>query len=149
MVSRAVRKNNLYELTALIVSSGVGISKVWHERFGHLSYPILLEMQKTRMVTHLPALSKVQEPCEACMMGKQQRKAFPHESDYREKAPLQLVHADLSGKAPTQALGGCDYYMLIVATTTVDTCGCIFYEIRLKLLENSNSGKRWWKTKAG
>ena len=114
MVGRAVRKNNLYELMALTVSSGVGINKVWHERFGHLSYPILLEMQKTGMVAHLPALSKVQEPCEACMMGKQQRKAFPHESSYRAKAPLQLVHADLSGKASIQALGGCNYYMLIV-----------------------------------
>ena len=66
------------------------------------------------MVAHLPALSKVQEPCEACMMGKQQRKAFPHESGYWAKAPLELVHADLSGRAPTQALGGCDYYILII-----------------------------------
>ena len=114
LVGKAVRKNNLYELTALIVSSGVSISKTWHERCGHLSYSILLEMQKTGMVAHLPILSKVQEPCEACMMGKQQRKAFPHESGYWAKAPLQLVHADLSGKAPTQALGGCDYYMLIL-----------------------------------
>ena len=96
---------------ALTVSSRVGLNKVWHERFGHLSYPILLEMQKIGMVAHLPALSKVQE---TCMMGKQQRKAFPHESGYRAKSPLQLVHVDLSGKALTQALGGCDYYMLIV-----------------------------------
>lgn len=59
VVGRAVRKNNLYELTALTVSSGVGISKVWHERFGHLSYPILLEMQKTGMVAHLPAQFRV------------------------------------------------------------------------------------------
>ena len=106
MVGKAVRKNNLYELTALTVSSGVGISKVWHERFGHLSYPILLEMQKTGMVAHLPALSKVQEPCEACMMDKQQGKAFPHESGYRATAPLQLVHVDLSGKALDSNFGG-------------------------------------------
>eukprot|EP00249_Psilotum_nudum_P001402 c13868_g1_i1 orf=131-469(+) len=66
------------------------------------------------MVVNLPSFSKAQEPCEACMMGKQQRKAFPQETSNHAKAPLQLVHADLSGKAPTQALGGCNYYMLIV-----------------------------------
>ena len=105
-------------------------------------------MHKTDTIVDLPKITISPDVCEACMMGKQQRKAFPHESGYRVKTPLQLVHVDLSGKAPTQALGDMTTICLSL-TTIVDTCGCIFYEIRLKLLENSNSGKRWRKMKAG
>ena len=45
---------------------------------------------------------------------KHQRKSFPLEVAYCAKAPLQLVHADLSGKMKTAALGGSSYFMLII-----------------------------------
>ena len=48
------------------------------------------------------------------MMGKQQRKAFPRESNNRAQSPLELVHADLCGKMSTTALGGSFYFMLLV-----------------------------------
>ena len=56
------------------------------------------------MVDHLQVVIDCQEPCEACMMGKQQRKVFPQESTNRTKAPLELVYVDLCGKMPLQAL---------------------------------------------
>ena len=62
----------------------------------------------------LPAVAEMKEPCEACMLGKQQRKAFPPESTNRAKVPLELLHGYLCGKMPTQALGGSSYFMLLV-----------------------------------
>ena len=114
LVGKGVRRNNLYELSALTASANKSTSRLWHERFGHIGFAVLKEMQKTEMVAHLPAFSELQEPCEACMMGKQQRKAFPHESSNRSKTPLELVHADLCGKMSTTALGGSSYFLLIV-----------------------------------
>ena len=71
-------------------------------------------MQKKGMVAHLPPIQDWKEPCEACMMGKQQRKAFPHESQNRSKAPLELVHVDLCGKMSCSAMGGSFYFLLLV-----------------------------------
>jgi len=114
VVGRGVRRNNLYELSAFTVEGDVGTSKLWHERFGHLSYVILKEVQKTGIVAHLPAFSSVSDVCDACMMGKQHRQAFPQESNNRAKVPLQLVHANLCGKMPTTALGGSSYFLLLI-----------------------------------
>ena len=114
VIGHGVRRNNLYELSALTASTGVGTTKLWHERFGHIGHAVLKEMHKHGMVAHLPAVAEMKEPCEACMLGKQQRKAFPPESTNRAKVPLELVHADLCGKMPTQALGGSSYFMLLV-----------------------------------
>ena len=75
---------------------------------------MLKEMQKQGMVAHLPTVTDLQEPCEACMMGKQQRKVFSQESMNIAKSPLELVYADLCGKMPMQALGGSSYFLLII-----------------------------------
>ncbi|MDM1593505.1 hypothetical protein HX035_24475 [Escherichia coli] len=61
IVGRGIRHNNLYELTAFIVEADVGTSKLWHERFGHLSYVMLKEMQKSGIVAHLPSFSSVSQ----------------------------------------------------------------------------------------
>ena len=114
LVGKGVRRNNLYKLNAFVATAEDNTSKLWHERFGHISFGVLKEMQKKGMVAHLPAVSELQEPCEACMMGKQQRKAFPRESNNRAQSPLELVHADLCGKMSTTALGGSFYFMLLV-----------------------------------
>ena len=114
LIGQGVRRNNLDELSAITTSTGVGTTKLWHERVGHIGHAVLKEMHKHGMVSHLPVVAEMKEPCEACMLGKQQRKAFPPESTNRAKVPLELVHADLCGKMPTQALGGSSYFMLLV-----------------------------------
>ena len=114
LVGKGVRCNNLYELNAFVATTEENTSKLWHEHFGNISFTVLKEMQKKGMVAHLPAVSELQEPYEACMMGKQQRKAFPRESNNRAHSPLEMVHVDLCGKMSTTALGGSFYFMLLV-----------------------------------
>lgn len=114
IVGRGIRKNNLYEISSFTAVVDAKTSQLWHERFGHISYHVLKEMQRKEMVLDLPSIHEIEEPCEACMLGKQQRKSFPKESQNRSKAPLELVHADLCGKMTTMALGGSSYFMLLV-----------------------------------
>ena len=110
IVARGVRRNNVYELLASTAQANEGTSRLWHERFGHLSMQTLPAMQKSDIVADLPPISDSDDVCEACMKGKQHRQPFPQESRTRAEAPLQLVHADLCGKMNTQALGGSSYY---------------------------------------
>ena len=146
VIRHGVRRNNLYELSALTTSTGVGTTKLWHERFGHIGHAVLKEMHKHGMVAHLPVVTEMKEPCEACMLGKQQRKAFPLESTNRAKVPLELVHADLCGKMPTQALGDlptlCCSLMILVGR-----CGSSSFMIRLKHLVGSKNGYSLLKMK--
>ena len=68
---KATHGNNLYQLTAYFASEGVNTSKLWHERFGHLSLIVLKEMLKYGLVVDLSAVMKLPDACEACMMGGQ------------------------------------------------------------------------------
>ena len=114
VVGKGERRNNLYELSALIASTCVGTTKLWHERFGHIGHVVFKEMHKHGMVAHLLAVSKMKEPCESCMLCKKQRKGFPQEITNRASAPLELVHANLCYKMPTKALVGSSYFLLLV-----------------------------------
>ena len=71
VVGKGERRNNLYDLNALTTSIGVGTTKLWHERFGHIGHVVLKEMHKHGMVAHLPTVSDMKEPCESCILGKQ------------------------------------------------------------------------------
>ncbi|MCO5571443.1 hypothetical protein L7F22_025183 [Adiantum nelumboides] len=103
----------MYELTAYSANAKISTTKLWHERFGHLSIVVLKEMYKTGMVADLPFIMDLPDVCEACMMGKQHRQPFPQEAS-RAKAPLELVHTDLCGKMNTTALGGSSYFMTLI-----------------------------------
>lgn len=114
IIARGTRRNNLYEFCAYATQADVGTSKLWHERFGHVSITTLQDMQKGGLVVDLPALTDSQDVCEACMKGKQHRHPFPKEGGSRAKSPLQLVHADLCGKMQTMALGGSFYFFTLI-----------------------------------
>ena len=70
IMAKGVRRNNIYELLVSTTQSDVGTSRLWHERFGHLSVQTLAAMQKSGMVVDLPPISDSTDICEACMKGK-------------------------------------------------------------------------------
>lgn len=61
---------------------------LWHRRFGHLSYQNLMKLEKKKLVTGLPKLTGNSEICSTCMVGKQQRKAFPKQSKWKSTQRL-------------------------------------------------------------
>ena len=73
----SVAANNLFPLSletpnmAYLTSVDKRISKLWHERFGHLNYGSLKLLSRKTMVKGLPQIDLVEEVCEECQLGKQ------------------------------------------------------------------------------
>ena len=112
--------NNLFPLMlqianlACLAGADDSISKLWHERFGHLNYGSLKLMSTKNMVEGLPRINQVNEVCEACQLGKQHRDPFPSQSSGRSKRLLELVHSDLCGPMPVASLGGSRYFITFI-----------------------------------
>ena len=72
-------------------------SRLWHCRYGHLSFNGLKLLQQKNMVSGLPHLKAPAKVCEHCLIGKHQRDQFPQRSTWRATQILQLVHTDIYG----------------------------------------------------
>ena len=70
IMEKGVIRNNIYDLLASTTQANVGTSRLWHERFGHLSMHTLSAMQKSCIVANSPPISDSNDICEACMKGK-------------------------------------------------------------------------------
>ena len=55
-------------------------TRVWHRRYGHLSYDGLKTLQQKNMVQGLPHIKPPVILCEECILGKQARDPFPKSS---------------------------------------------------------------------
>lgn len=69
--------------------------RVWHRKFGHLSYSGQKTLQQKNMVHGLPQIKPFTKMCKECMIGKQPRDHFPKKSTWRASQVFQLVHADM------------------------------------------------------
>lgn len=114
VVAKGIEENGLYRLSALLVHGDNGKSKLWHERFGHVNYGTLTEMQKEHMVDGLPPIAATGRVCRACLEGKQHRDKFPKEATTRATVPLELVHSDICGPMSTNTFAGSRYSLLFI-----------------------------------
>jgi len=90
------------------------VSKLWHERFGHLNYRSLQNLCKENMVTGLPMVSCRDGVCSGCVLGKHHRDSFEKRASWHASAPLQLVHSDLCGPLPVASFSGCKYFLTFI-----------------------------------
>jgi hypothetical protein len=113
-------KNRLYLLKTQLAAPVCLVAKVddeawlWHGRYGRLNFRALHEIGIKEMVEGMPLLDHVEEFCDGCVLGKQQRRRFPQVASYRGNNPLDLFHADLCGKISPRTIGGKNYFLLIV-----------------------------------
>ncbi|GAU11414.1 hypothetical protein TSUD_344050 [Trifolium subterraneum] len=95
--------NRMFILTAqVIVPMCLQVSKqeqtkLWHDRYGHLSIKGLKLLTKLNMVNGLPEIGDMEEKCISCLTGKQNRKAIPKQAKWRATSKLQLIHSDICG----------------------------------------------------
>jgi hypothetical protein len=63
--------------------------EVWHCRLGHLNYDYINQLTKKGMVHGMDYndTSQYKKQCEACILGKMQRKSFPKQSKHRATRP--------------------------------------------------------------
>ena len=77
------------------------LSKLWHERFGHLNYRSLQQLCKDNMVTGLPLVSYKDGVCSGCVLKKHHWESFDKHASWHASVPLELVHSDLCGPLPS------------------------------------------------
>nr|GEU43594.1 hypothetical protein [Tanacetum cinerariifolium] len=71
-------------------SSDDDITKLWHERLGHISKTGMKTLQHKRMVRDLPEFIVDTSVWEDCMIGKQTKEAIPKSSSWRAREILEL-----------------------------------------------------------
>ncbi|CAL8122065.1 unnamed protein product [Prunus armeniaca] len=115
-----VAANNLFPLrvqtTNLSCFVGIekGISKLWHDTYGHMNYASLKLLSSKEMVDALPQIDHIDDVCEECQLGKRHRNSFPAHSSWRAKKPLELVHSYLCGQMSVTSHGGNKYFISFI-----------------------------------
>jgi hypothetical protein len=66
------------------------------------------------MVHGLPLVEQVDQVCDGCLVGKQQRSSFPAQARRRADSVLELVHRDLCGPITPATPSGNKYFLLLV-----------------------------------
>ena len=61
--------------TALLTHGNEG-SRLWHERFDHLNFKYLQQLQKKSMVEGLPIIKATTKVCKGCVIGKHPEHKF-------------------------------------------------------------------------
>lgn len=56
---------------------------LWNRRYGHLSFKTLNNLQKKSMIYGLPIIDVQHNPCEGCIIAKDQRDNFPYSGTLR------------------------------------------------------------------
>ncbi|GAA0187368.1 hypothetical protein LIER_34656 [Lithospermum erythrorhizon] len=90
------------------------LSRLWHQRYGHLSYKGLHTLQEKKMVQGLPDFNAEKVTCVDCLNGKQTRHVIPSKASWRADTILELVHADLCGPISPPSSGGKRYFLSII-----------------------------------
>ena len=121
LLARAPRvKNRLYLLKTQLAAPVCLVAKVddvawlWHGRYGHLNFRALRELGVKDMVDGMPLIDRIEEFCDGCALGKQQRHPFPQVASYRADKQLDLFHVDLCGQIRPKTPGGKSFFLLMV-----------------------------------
>lgn len=112
--------NRLYKIllysgeTECLLARSKSEDWLWHLRLGHVNFKAMKLMSTTNMVHGMPKIKQQAKVCTGCLMSKQTRKAFPHQSNFSAKKPLELVHGDLCGPITPSTPGGNRYIFLLI-----------------------------------
>ena len=98
-ITRFYKFNNILSspFPSVFVSHSDNLSKLWHERFGHLNYHSLQQLCKANMVTSLSMVSCRDGVCSVCVLEKHHQDIFNKRASWHASVPLELVHSDLCG----------------------------------------------------
>ena len=94
------------------VFSSVRVSaKLWHQRLGHASLPVM------NKAVSFPNSSNKMPICSHCQMAKSHALPFSHKHISASK-PLELLYSDVWGPAPTISTTGARYYISFLDDST-------------------------------
>lgn len=90
------------------------LSKLWHDRYGHISATSMGIIQQKQMVKGLPQFTIKDSVCVDCCVGKQTRKSVPKTSQWRANSKLELVHSDVCGPIKPATRSGKRYLLSFI-----------------------------------
>ncbi|KAK4276114.1 hypothetical protein QN277_019103 [Acacia crassicarpa] len=93
---------------SFVTSSAVSSFRIWHNRLGHSSSPVVSHIMKLCNVFNNKNSSF--DFCNSCCLAKSHKQPFPDSLTQYTK-PLQLIHTDIWGPAPQMSLDGYKYYI--------------------------------------
>ena len=62
--------------TTALLNHGNQVSRLWHERFGHMKFKYLQQLQKNYMVEGLSVIKATTGICKGCVVGKHPEHKF-------------------------------------------------------------------------
>ncbi|UYV60529.1 hypothetical protein LAZ67_1001422 [Cordylochernes scorpioides] len=106
MLITSIKPENAAEVN-LAKTQNVNMLQLWHERFGHQNKR---HFQKWLKEQGIDAVMD-NEPCEACIYGKQHRLSFGSREQYASTQPGNLIHVDVCGPMQEVSKGGMRYFV--------------------------------------
>ena len=112
LLSDKLYKVNTIEFVQVSKTDSARSIEVWHCRLGHLYYTYVNQyvnqLVKKEMVDGLncDVETQPQKECEACVLGKMQKKPFPKQSQHRATRPYEIVHSDVCSPMQVESKGG-------------------------------------------
>ncbi|KAJ0726248.1 putative RNA-directed DNA polymerase [Helianthus annuus] len=121
VIARGKKRGTLYMVEVPTdgvnaVSDGPSLSKLWHQRLGHMS-----EKGMKMLVTKgkLPELKQVEsEFCEPCILGKKKKVTFVKTGRAPKAQKLELIHSDVYGPTSVASPAGSRYYVTFIDDST-------------------------------
>jgi hypothetical protein len=100
--------------SSVFVAHSDDLSKLWHERFGHLNYRSLQQLCNQQMVTGLPLVLGRDGFCASCVLNKHHQDSFEKCASWHASSPLHIVHSDLCGPLSYPSFSGCKYFLTFI-----------------------------------
>jgi hypothetical protein len=114
-------ENNLYELSVKELQSQPQHEgrvesanlNLWHARMGHINIEDVKKLQKLVRGIEIKEESK-RYHCEACIQSQLKQATFDGSSKKNIKGINELIHTDVCGPMPIEAIGGYRYFIIFV-----------------------------------
>ena len=107
------------------------VSRLWHERFGHLNFKYSQQIQKNSMVEGLSTIKNTKGICKGCVVGKHPEHKFDWGKAFHASSILGLLHYDISRQIPIKSMNGSRYVLTFIDDFS-RTPGCFSLRKNLK-----------------
>jgi len=91
---------------------------IWHNRFGHLNFQHLSNLQTKNMVKGLPPIKIPEEVCRECIQCKQSRPKFKEFIPTKATEKLGVIYSDVCGRMQVETPSGNRYILTFIDDLT-------------------------------
>jgi hypothetical protein len=100
--------------SSLLLTHVDGSSRIWNERFRHLNFRYMQQINNQILVDGLQDIHFSKGIYEGCVLGKHPQEKFDKEKTQRASSPLDLIHSDLMGPFPHPSIRKARFILIFV-----------------------------------